>query len=60
MIELFLSCLDSLLSVVLFRKLLIAKEFGVHTLFGNKLRLFRLFDSIGVSLLAVVVCASVL
>ena len=52
--------LDTLGLVVLFGKFLVAKKFGVHALFGNKLGLLGLLDSIGVGLAGVVVCARVL
>jgi hypothetical protein len=49
-----------LAAIVLFCKLHVAQKFGVHAFGTDVLASLGLFDTIGVRLLCVVVCASVL
>lgn len=47
-------------TIVFLGKLLVSKKLGVHASGRHKLRSLGLFDTVGVRLLRVVVCASVL
>jgi hypothetical protein len=49
-----------LAAIVLFCKVHVAQKFGVHAFGTNVLASLGLFDAVGVRLLCVVVCASVL
>jgi len=52
--------MNTLLTIILLAKFLIPQEFGVHALGGNVTSALLFLDSVGVSLLCVVVGARVL